>query len=199
MTTRLRTQIGVTALFLQEAVLRPHQIGAILPSSRFLARAMARWIPVVPGQVVLELGPGTGAVTRAMLERGLTEEQLVVIEKSERLAELLRRKFPKLTVITGDAWDLDKLLKDLVQRVGGLVAVVSSLPLRNFSRARTLTLVNKIGSVLSVGGRWVQFSYHLHSLHPPATGCFRLVGCEIVWRNVPPARVNVYEKVAKLY
>ncbi len=197
MATRLRTQIGATALFLQEAVLRPQQIGAILPSSRSLANAMARWIPVVPGQVILELGPGTGAVTRAMLERGLSQEQLIVIEKSARLAELLRCRFPRLNVITGDAWELDRLVKDHVPGDGRLGAVVSSLPLRNFSRARTLALVNKIGSVLTEGGRWIQFSYHLRSLHPPATDCLKLVGWEIVWRNVPPARVNVYEKAIK--
>ncbi|MCX7723257.1 MAG: methyltransferase domain-containing protein, partial [Verrucomicrobiae bacterium] len=146
--------------------------------------------------VVIELGSGTGAVTRALLERGLEQSQVLAIEKSARLAALLRGKFPDLRVVVGDAWDLDALVQKHVphMQVG---AVVSSLPLRNFSRERRLALAQKIGSVLGPGGRWIQFSYHLHSLQPPATGCFKLAAWEIVWRNVPPARVNVYEKVGQ--
>lgn len=197
MATGKHTEISAMALFLQEAMLRPQQIGAILPSSRSLANAMARWIPIERGLFVLELGPGTGTVTRAILERGLPQDQLVVIEKSTRLAELLRCKFPKLNVITGDAWELDILLKKHVPHIDRVGAIVSSLPLRNFSLKRTLALVHKISSVLSEGGRLIQYSYHLRSVHPPVTDGFRLIGWEIVWRNFPPARVNAYEKAVK--
>lgn len=157
---------------------------------------MARWVKAEPGTFVLELGPGTGAVTQAMIELGLAEQQLVAIEKSARLAELLRHKFPNAHIITGDAWELDKLLKERLGEDSQACAVVSSLPLRNYTRNRTRALVQKIYTALVPSGKWIQFSYHLRSLHPAANGYFRLVAWEIVWRNVPPARVNVYQKIA---
>jgi phosphatidylethanolamine/phosphatidyl-N-methylethanolamine N-methyltransferase len=62
---------------------------------------------------VLELGPGTGAVTDALLKRGLREDRLVAIENNPKLAKLLRKRFPRAHIITGDAWQMDDLLREL--------------------------------------------------------------------------------------
>ncbi len=71
---------------------------------------MARWLPRNPDSFVLELGPGTGAVTDALLKRGLREDRLIAIEKNPTLAKLLRKRFPQAQIITGDAWHMDTLL-----------------------------------------------------------------------------------------
>src|SRR5260221_518485 len=123
---QIRANISSTTLFLQELLLYPQQIGAVLPSSKNLAEAMANWLPENPDTFVLELGPGTGVVTEALLARGLRQDRLVAIEKSPRLANLLRQKFPRAEIITGDACQLDKLLKRHVGEIGRVGAVISS-------------------------------------------------------------------------
>ena len=92
---QLLARLNATTLFLQELVNRPRQVGAILPSSKNLAKAMARWLPKEPGDYALELGPGTGSVTEALLERGLPEEHLIAIEQSPKMAELRAWVFPR--------------------------------------------------------------------------------------------------------
>src|SRR6185369_6472295 len=127
MATPFHARLSATTLFLQEWVNDPRQIGAIAPSSKNLAAAMARWLPFEPYSYVLELGPGTGVVTQALLERGHAPDRLVVIEKSPKMAEHLREQFPTTHVITGDALDLDELLKKQINRWNNIAVVFSSL------------------------------------------------------------------------
>src|ERR1700761_8652533 len=105
-------KLNSTTIFLQELVNCPRQVGAILPSSKKLAVAMARWLPPQPDAYALELGPGTGVVTEALIERGLREDRLIAIEKSPKMADHLRSRFPRATIITGDAFELDQLLAE---------------------------------------------------------------------------------------
>jgi len=191
---QLRANLSATALFLQELLLYPQQIGAIVPSSKNLASAMANWLPADPDAFVLELGPGTGAVTQALFERGLRQDRLVAIEKSPRLADLLRKRFPGAHVITGDACHLDRLLRRHAKGTDSVGAVISSLPLRVFSRDDAAALVRKIRSVLAPEGKWVQYSYYLGGGHAEADGHFQLLASDVVWWNLPPARVNVYQR-----
>jgi len=194
MAKKLLAALGDTTLFLQEWLANPQRTGAVAPSSPKLAAAMACWLPADPESYVLELGPGTGAVTEALLERGLREDRLVAIEKNSKLAQLLRHRFPSAHIITGDAWHLDELLggcREPIERVG---AVISSLPLLNFPPAQAEALAEKIRTILEQGGKWVQFSYHLGARRPHGTSRFRRLASNIIWLNLPPARVNVYQK-----
>jgi phosphatidylethanolamine/phosphatidyl-N-methylethanolamine N-methyltransferase len=194
MAKKLLAALGDTTLFLQEWLVNPQRTGAVAPSSPKLAAAMARWLPSDPESYVLELGPGTGAVTEALLERGLREDRLVAIEKNSKLAHLLRNRFPSAHIITGDAWHLDELLdgcREPIERVG---AVISSLPLLNFPPAEAEALAKKIRAILEHGGKWVQYSYHLGNHHLHGTSHFRRLASKIVWFNLPPARVSVYQK-----
>jgi phosphatidylethanolamine/phosphatidyl-N-methylethanolamine N-methyltransferase len=196
---QLRANLGATTLFLQELLLYPQQIGAIVPSSKRLARAMAKWLPADPDAFVLELGPGTGAVTEALFARGLRQDRLVAIEKSARLADLLRAKFPGAGIVTGDARDLDRLVRRYAHGVNSVGAVISSLPLHNFSRVDAEALVWRIRAALAPAGKWVQYSYHIYERfgrgNPELNGHFRLLASDVVWWNLPPARVNVYQKL----
>ena len=97
---------------MREWFVNPQRTGAVAPSSPQLAAAMARWLPADPESFVLELGPGTGAVTDALLKRGLREDRLVAIENNPTWRELLRERFPSAHIIIGDAWHLDDLLRD---------------------------------------------------------------------------------------
>lgn len=183
-----------TGLFLQEWLANPQRMGSVVPSSRKLAAAMARWLPSDPESFVLELGPGTGAVTEALIERGLREEKLVAIERNPKMARLLREKFPRARIITGDAWKLDELLRDQREPVENVGAVFSSLPLLNFPEHEAESLAQKIRSVLQPQGNWVQYSYHLGKNQARGSSSFQLHASKIVWLNLPPARVSVFQK-----
>ena len=112
MSKRLLATLSDTTLFLQEWLGNPRRTGSIVPSSRQLAKAMARWLPTNPESFVLELGPGTGIITEALIHRGLREDRLVAIENNPKMARLLHERFPRAHIITGDAWHLDELLRN---------------------------------------------------------------------------------------
>jgi phosphatidylethanolamine/phosphatidyl-N-methylethanolamine N-methyltransferase len=177
-------------LFLSELAKRPKQMGTVWPSSPALAEAMARWLPENKTELMLELGPGTGIVTEKLLEAGLPEEKLVAVEKSERLAGFLRERFPKARIISGDALELDQVLSGL--KFG---AVFSSLPLKVFSPEQVERISAAIHNVLVPGAHWVQYSYQIINGHAPAKS-FHAVDSEIVWQNLPPAKVSVYRRSA---
>jgi phosphatidylethanolamine/phosphatidyl-N-methylethanolamine N-methyltransferase len=158
---------------------------------------MAAWLPEDPDAFVIELGPGTGSVTQAILDRGLRHDRLIAVEKSSKLAELLRERFPRIHVVTGDAEHLDRLSRKHLPRGKGIGAVISSLPLRNFAPDAANGLVKKIRSVLRPDGIWVQYSYHLGTQRREATYSFDLVRSDVVWLNLPPARISVFQKPAK--
>jgi phosphatidylethanolamine/phosphatidyl-N-methylethanolamine N-methyltransferase len=183
-----------STVFLREWLANPQHTGSITPSSPQLASAMARWLPRDPESFVLELGPGTGAVTAALLKRGLREDRLVAIEKNPKLARRLQKKFPRAQIIAGDAWQLDALLAGLPSPVKSVGAVISSLPLLNFPKAQADELAHKIRSILEPRGRLVQYSYHIVKDRSRGADDFRLVASKIVWWNFPPARVHVFQK-----
>jgi phosphatidylethanolamine/phosphatidyl-N-methylethanolamine N-methyltransferase len=183
-----------TGLFLKEWLANPQRIGSVVPSSRNLAAAMARWLPRDPESFVLELGPGTGAVTEALISHGLREEKLIAIEFNPKMAVHLREKYPRAQIVAGDAWQLDSLLRNCKQPVASVGAVISSLPLLNFSEEQAEALAQKIRAVLEPDGHWVQFTYRIHKLRPRGASTFKLHASKIVWLNLPPARVSVFQK-----
>jgi phosphatidylethanolamine/phosphatidyl-N-methylethanolamine N-methyltransferase len=191
---RLMTALSETTMFVQELFANPQGVGALVPSSPNLADAMAKWLPDDPDSFVLELGPGTGAVTEALLRRGLRQERLVAIEYNSRMADVLRDKFPRAQIITGDAWKLDDLLRRRREPVEKVGAVISSLPLLNFPAAEAERLADKIRTVLEPRGKWVQFTYRIHKVRPRGAASFKLRATKVVWFNIPPARVSVFEK-----
>src|SRR3569833_1041294 len=112
--------------FLRALISRPKNIGAVLPSGPALAQAIARQIPHGP---VLELGPGTGAITTEILSHGIAPDDLTLVEYDEEFVRHNRARFPRVTIIQGDAFALDKTLGHRDQLFG---AIVSGLPLLHF-------------------------------------------------------------------
>ncbi len=171
----------------------PVGTGAVSPSGRFLARAMARSVdPERPGPVI-ELGPGTGPVTEALIRRGIAQERLVLVEFDPKFCKLLKRRYPKATVIQGDAYHLAETLSGFLDELAA--TVVSSLPLRNKPVRHRLTLLEQAFEVLQPGGSFVQFTYGIASPMPLRAGLEPVFEAEVsppVWLNLPPARVWIY-------
>jgi phosphatidylethanolamine/phosphatidyl-N-methylethanolamine N-methyltransferase len=184
---------GDMAVFLGSWLKAPHRIGALAPSSRFLARAMATQVDVGRPEFVVELGGGTGSVTKALLDAGVPPSRLIVVERDERLYKLLRRRFPQLRVVQGDATDLVALLKPLGIRAAS--AVVSSLPLVSMSKRMRGQIVDQAFYLLGEAGRFVQYTYSLSS--PVAVRELGLRGrvAARVWLNFPPASVWNYRRI----
>lgn len=177
--------------FLRSLILRPRAIGAIAPSSPQLARKIAQQVdPAVAGSV-LELGPGTGVVTEALIARGISADRLIAIEADPDLAKLVRERFPSLHVIQGDAFDLERTLPADVS--GPLAATVSGLPLLNFAPARRRALITSALARIPAGGPFVQFSYGF-TAPVPADGELHVRQAALVLANLPPARVWVYRR-----
>jgi phosphatidylethanolamine/phosphatidyl-N-methylethanolamine N-methyltransferase len=182
--------------FVRTWIERPLVTGAFTPSGRALARMMAGYVnPDAPGRV-LELGPGTGPVTAALLARGVAPERLVLIEYNPDFADLLERRFPGVTVLRGDAYAAGTLLAPLLdgERLAG---VVSSLPLLTRPPEERGRLVADCLAMATPGAPFVQFTYGLVSPVPleriPALAA---TASPRVWWNFPPARVWVYQRSA---
>jgi phosphatidylethanolamine/phosphatidyl-N-methylethanolamine N-methyltransferase len=181
------------AVFLGSWLKAPHRIGALAPSSRFLARAMAIQVDIRRPEFVIELGGGTGSVTKALLDAGVPPSRLIVVERDERLYKLLRRRFPQLRVVQGDATELVALLKPLGIKAAS--AVVSSLPLVSMSKRMREQIIDQAFHLLGEAGRFVQYTYSLSS--PVAVRDLGLRGrvAARVWLNFPPASVWNYRRI----
>jgi phosphatidylethanolamine/phosphatidyl-N-methylethanolamine N-methyltransferase len=182
------------AIFFTRWLKAPHHIGAVAPSSRFLARAMATQVDLRRAEPVIELGGGTGSVTKALLEAGLPVDRLIVVERDVRLYKMLRRRFPQLRIVLGDARHLVELLRPL--GIDVVSAVVSSLPLISMSKTMRRQIINQSFALLGEAGRFIQYTYSLSS--PLAGREFGLRGrvAARVWLNFPPASVWNYRLAA---
>jgi phosphatidylethanolamine/phosphatidyl-N-methylethanolamine N-methyltransferase len=176
--------------FLKALIARPKTVGAVIPSSPALARAMARQIDPAAGPV-LEIGPGTGVISEAILERGVAPSQLTLVEYDEELARYLASRFSRVQVIQGDAFDLDQTLRGRDGQPFG--AIISSLPLLNHPMARRLTYMESLTRRLAPDAPLIQFSYGPHAPVVPPPG-FAVIRAAQVWANIPPAKVWVYRK-----
>jgi phosphatidylethanolamine/phosphatidyl-N-methylethanolamine N-methyltransferase len=176
-------------LFMKEIIRNPARVGAAVPSSKYLANAMARQLKLPIGGLIVELGGGTGAVTSALLEQGVLPEQLIVIEQSDPLCKHLRHYFPKVTVIQGDALDVEVLLRNFQQPVN---AVVSSLPLRLLSPEDSKKIGLAIEKILAPNGRYIQFTYSWRQDYPHLPPHLERLSSKYTWLNIPPARIDVF-------
>jgi phosphatidylethanolamine/phosphatidyl-N-methylethanolamine N-methyltransferase len=189
-----------TALFLKRWLRRPFATGAVMPSGRLLAEAMARTTQSAsagwPGHVV-ELGAGTGEVTKALLAAGVVPERLVLVERDPEFAGFLRRRFAGPRILEGDAARLPQLLAE--HGIAPVAAVVSSLPLLSLPSEVVNGIVAGVFEALPRGGALVQFTY---GPKPPIPSALRerlhLRGERgpRIWRNVPPAVVWTFRRPA---
>lgn len=177
--------------FIGRLITQPKTVGAIAPSSKALARAMAAQIPAGAGGPILELGPGTGVVTQAIIARGIAPERITSVEYNHAFAAMVASRYPGVHVINGDAFDLKKTLG---ARAGERYsAVLSSMPLINFPMAARGALLRDIFQRLEPGAPFIQFSYRLGSPVPPPPDA-SVSQAAFILLNLPPARVWVYRR-----
>lgn len=182
------------AKFLKSWLNNPLKTGAVSPSGKALATAMAEIVdPALPGPVI-ELGPGTGPVTEALIRRGVAEERLILVEYSADFCRMLRERFPAALVIEGDAYDLKATLGDIVKEPAA--AVVSSLPLVTKPDPECLKLVFQGFDLMHPGAPFVQFTYGPVSPVPVKGRGFKAKVSKTIWLNLPPARVWTYRRYA---
>ncbi|MDE3059886.1 MAG: phospholipid methyltransferase [Pseudomonadota bacterium] len=181
--------------FIAAWIRSPLKIGAFLPSSRALARAMVEEVDIALPGAIIELGAGTGAVTQALLQAGIPPERLVIIERDEKLHALVHRHFPQLNVLCADAADMETVLAGAgVRKVS---AIVSSLPLLSMPKPVRTAIECQMALLIGEEGLIVQFTYGPRSpISRQQMRRHRLHGkrMKLVVTNVPPAHVWVYRR-----
>lgn len=177
--------------FLRSWIEKPLSMGAVMPSGKPLARAMAHYVDLNSNSPVVELGPGTGPITQAMVERGVDERRLVLLEYSPNFCELLRDRFPKATVIQGDAYSLRNSLSALHEPAS---AIVSGLPLVTKPMRTRVRLLRDALAALAPRAPFIQFTYSVAPPIPKSLPGIVTEASDRIWMNVPPARVWVYRR-----
>lgn len=178
-------------VFLKRLLKNPKSLGAVAPSSRRLGDFIARSLSNFPkDSLIVELGAGTGSLTRSLLEAGYSK--LTLIEMDGYFAKFLRFHFPSLSVIEGDASSLQTLLpSDLLGKVD---VVLSGIPMMNLNQSQQKSIIQSSFEILRPGGSFVQFTYG--PLSPISCKTFSLSSKRLgsVLLNVPPATVWEYQR-----
>jgi phosphatidylethanolamine/phosphatidyl-N-methylethanolamine N-methyltransferase len=178
--------------FLRSWIEKPLAMGAVMPSGKLLARTMANYVDINSDAPVIELGPGTGPITTALVERGIDQKRLVLIEYSPNFCALLRDRFPQATVLQGDAYSLRDTLGDVLRQPAS--AVVSGLPLVTKPMRTRVRLLRDAFTALAPKAPFIQFTYSVAPPIPKSLPGISTEASERIWMNVPPARVWVYRK-----
>jgi phosphatidylethanolamine/phosphatidyl-N-methylethanolamine N-methyltransferase len=175
-------------LFLRDWVCDPLQVAAIAPSSLSLAHIITSEISFCDAPV-MELGPGTGVFTRRLTQKGIPQENLVLVERSEGFADLLERRFPRARIIRNDA---EKLVANEHVVSDTMGAVISGLPLAIMPARKVITIMRFAFECLNSGSFFYQFTYGQKCPIAPAI----LDRCGLsathighTFLNVPPASV----------
>ncbi len=171
---------------------KPLHMGAVMPSGRLLARTMAQYVDRDAEGPVVELGPGTGAITNALIEHGVDQKRLVLVEYNPGFCALLRERYPQAKVVQGDAYRLRDTLWDVMKSPAS--AVVSGLPLVTKPMLTRLRLVRDAFLALAPGAPFIQFTYSVVPPIPKSLPGVSTEASERIWMNLPPARVWVYRK-----
>jgi len=181
-------------IFFRHWLKNPLGIAALLPSGDKVARGMAREIDLARPGAVLELGGGTGGVTRGLFDAGCPVDRLVVIEREPDLARHLERRFPGLRVICGDACEMARLLK--AAGIDRLAGVASSLPIKWFPLGAQRAILDASFALLGPGGSFVQLTNALASPLPAAELGLESEEVLRIWAHFLPVQIWRYRRVA---
>ena len=174
---------------------KPKAVGSIVPTSSVTAKRMASIVDAKSGLPVLEVGPGTGVITKAILAHGVKPENLYAVEYSPDFVRHLRRLYPRVNVIEGDAFDLDKTLGD--KRGLTFDSVISGVPLLNFPVPARLAYLDDLLSRIPPGRPVVQLTYGPKSPIPPGLGDYTVEHFHFIIRNIPPTQLWIYRRAAR--
>ncbi|MDB5550895.1 MAG: Phospholipid N-methyltransferase [Rhizobium sp.] len=179
--------------FIKGVISTPKTVGAIMPTSARMANRMASIIDTGSGLPVLELGPGTGVITKAILDMGVKPENVVSVEYSSDFVRHLRGKYPGVNFINGDAFSLAETLENY--RGQKFDCVISGIPLLNFPMHQRVKLIEDLLKLIPVGRPIVQFSYGPVSPVVARPDSYTIKHFDFIMRNIPPAQIWHYKKL----
>ncbi|PXF55529.1 MAG: methyltransferase type 12 [Deltaproteobacteria bacterium] len=188
----LGTLLNGRSIFFQEFLKHPFQIGSIIPSSRFLERRTVEAARVRSAKTIVELGPGTGGTTRAILHSMTSHARLLCIEINPNFHAILNCiKDDRLKVHLGSATEIKEILH--TYGMAPPEVVISGIPFSTMSHALGSQIIESVSSTLAPGGRFVayQVSKRVASLCRPILGSGQV---EAELFNIPPMRVYRWEK-----
>ena len=190
----LGERFGDEIRFFKGWIDKPRAVGSIIPTSSVTARKMASVVNPDSGLPVLELGPGTGVITRAILARGVKPENLWSVEYSADFVEHLKEIFPAVNIVQGDAFNLDAALPEK-----GMVfdSVISGVPLLNFPVEQRVRYIENILDRIPAGRPIVQLTYGPLSPVPPRRGNYSVEHFDFIVRNLPPTQLWIYRRGAR--
>lgn len=187
---------GATGLFFRRFLAQPGKVASLIPSSPAFSRTIARQIRREPDEYVVELGAGTGSVTRAILDAGVPPEKLVLVEIDPEMADFLRHAHPKATVVEGSCFDLAEALPEAVpEAAGGKVgSIVCGVPIALFEPGEQRRLADTMISLMPHGRPFLALTYRWNSPLPHRE--LDLEGARLGFTpwNVPPASVWGYRR-----
>lgn len=179
--------------FLRGFLDRPKEVGSIIPSSRFMEKRLVTLGEVDQADVVVELGPGTGGTTRALLHAMRPEARLLALEINPHFVELLRRTIrdPRLVVHEGSASEVGEALRK--HDLPPADVMVSGIPFSTIDPEVGLGILRSVDAHLAPAGRFVayQFRDRVESLGRQVFGSPRV---QTELRNVPPMRIYRWNK-----
>jgi len=190
----LGERFGDEIRFFKGWIDKPRAVGSIIPTSSFTARKMASVVNPDSGLPVLELGPGTGVITKAILARSIKPENLWSVEYSADFVEHLTEIFPAVNIVQGDAFNLDAALPEK-----GMVfdSVVSGVPLLNFPVEQRVRYIESLLDRIPAGRPIVQLTYGPLSPVPPRRGNYSVEHFDFIVRNLPPTQLWIYRRGAR--
>ena len=190
--TTLHTLMDGRLAFLQEFLKHPLQIGSVIPSSRFLENRVVATAGINSARTIVELGPGTGGTTRAILKAMALRAKLLCIEINPNFHSLVSLiEDDRLISHFGDANELKEIITNY--RLSAPEALISGIPFSTMSESSGSRILEMISSVLARGGRFVayQVSKRVACLCRPILGPGRV---EVELVNIPPLRVYRWQK-----
>jgi phosphatidylethanolamine/phosphatidyl-N-methylethanolamine N-methyltransferase len=188
----LADRLGDELRFVKTFATSPLKMGTFTPSGRALAEAMVDHSTLDPAGWTLEIGPGTGAVTQVLIDRGVSPERLVCVEYDADFCRLLEKRFPGLIVIKGDALKLDEALGRFADRK--FSAVLSGVPLLNLPKAKRLPYIESTLDRLLPGRNVTQLSYSFLTPQEPVPGRLTVDKSKWITPNFPPGRIWIYRR-----
>jgi phosphatidylethanolamine/phosphatidyl-N-methylethanolamine N-methyltransferase len=192
-----KSSLADSARFIKQWIENPRLIGAVSPSGPALAKCMASFVDLSREGPIVELGPGTGPVTKALLARGVAPQRLVLVEYEHRFCAMLGERYPGVTIVQGDAYGLEKTLSGRID--AKVSTVVSSLPLLVRPERDRVELLHQAFKLMGDEGLFIQFTYGLAKSPMPlhahgVSGAYTGKGSAPILLNIPPARVWRYRK-----
>lgn len=178
--------------FFKGMVSQPKKVGAIVPTSSVTARRMASIINIHSGLPVLELGPGTGVITKAILAQGIKPQNLTAIEYSTDFYQQLLRSYPGVNFINGDAFDIEKTLGAEKDQI--FDCVISAVPMLNFPMASRISMLEQLLDRVPAGRPVIQISYGPVSPIVAQPSRYHIKHFDFVVRNIPPAQLWTYTR-----